>query len=72
MDETGYTWAKKIQLHYIDGKYAHRLVNTGEMDMKVRACWSTLAGYDYQIIEIENLDIVFLKQIKELNLLKDR
>lgn len=40
--------------------------------MKVRACWSTLAGYDYQIIEIENLDIVFLKQIKELNLLKDR
>jgi glucose-6-phosphate isomerase len=38
-------------IHYIDGKYAHRLINTGSTDFKVGACWSKLAGHDYKAIE---------------------
>lgn len=39
-------------VHYINGKYAHRLINTSkDKVLKVGACWSGLAGYDYQSIE---------------------
>lgn len=54
MDENGYTWAEKIfegSLHYIDGHVAHRLINIGDTDLKVGACWSTSAGHDYKRIE---------------------
>jgi len=54
MDEEGNTWAEKVfkgSLHHIDGHLAHRLVNTGDEDFKVGACWPTSAGHDYQAIE---------------------
>ncbi len=54
MDEKGNTWAEKVyegSLHHIDGKTAHRLVNTGDRDLKVGACWPTSAGHDYQAIQ---------------------
>src|SRR5690554_6730679 len=39
-------------VHHIDGKYAHRLVNTSQDKvLKVGACWNALAGYDYGSIE---------------------
>lgn len=39
-------------VHHIDGKYAHRLINTSrDKVLKVGACWSPLAGYDYRSIE---------------------
>ena len=53
MDETGYTWAEKVfegSLHHIEGTVAHRLVNTGDVDLKVGACWPTAAGHDYAAI----------------------
>lgn len=57
MDESGQTWAEKIyegSLHYIDGHVAHRLINIGDTDLKVGACWPTSAGHDYtRIIEHE-------------------
>ena len=54
MDETGYTFAEKVypgSLHYIDGKYAHRLINTSNEDFKVGACWNVVGGYDYASTE---------------------
>ena len=38
-------------IHYISGKYAHRLVNIGDCDLKVYATWSPKAGHDYKKTE---------------------
>jgi glucose-6-phosphate isomerase len=54
MNDIGEMWAEKVMpgsLHYIDGRYAHRLVNTGDTELKVGACWPTTAGHDYAAIE---------------------
>lgn len=54
MDESGGTWAEQVEagsLHYIGGHIAHRLVNTGEDDLVVGACWPSDAGHDYGSIE---------------------
>lgn len=66
MDESGYTWAEKVfegSLHHIDGHVAHRLVNIGEIDLKVGACWPTSAGHDYVAIE----EKAFGYRIKKIN-----
>lgn len=41
----------KGSIHYIHGNYAHRLINTGDVDFKVGACWRAAAGHDYGSIE---------------------
>lgn len=54
MDENNNTWAEKMMpgsLHQINGNLAHRLINTGNISMKVIASWSTKAGHDYQRVE---------------------
>lgn len=54
MDQQGKTWAEKVckgSLHHIDGAYAHRLLNIGNVPLKVGACWPTVAGHDYETIE---------------------
>ena len=54
MDEKEHTWAEQVEpgsLHYIGGHIAHRLVNTGEKDLVVGACWPSDAGHDYGSIE---------------------
>lgn len=46
----GKTCVEEVQpnsLHYIPGKVAHRLVNTGHEVMSVGACWLTEAGHNY-------------------------
>ena len=51
MDRDGRTWAEKVRqgsLHYIEGNWAHRLVNTGDETLKVGACWPAAAGHDYR------------------------
>ncbi len=43
------TWAEKVypgSLHYIGGETAHRLVNTGNQNLIVGACWSSDAGHN--------------------------
>lgn len=53
MDEEGHTWAEKMfpgSLHYIDGKYAHRCVNTGDEDLYFNSCWPASAGHDYEAV----------------------
>lgn len=54
MDEQGKTWAEQVEpgtVHYIQGRLAHRLVNTGDDVFKVAACWPEAAGHDYERIE---------------------
>lgn len=38
-------------LHHIDGRCAHRLVNTGDEPLVVAACWGCDAGHDYTAME---------------------
>lgn len=54
MDEDGTAWCEEMapgSLHHIPGTLAHRLVNTGDEDLKVAACWPTTAGHDYARVE---------------------
>ena len=53
MDENRHTWSERMDpgsLHYIDGRNAHRAVNTGDAPLIFWACWPTDAGYDYATI----------------------
>ena len=54
MDEDGNCFGETIEvgsIHYISGKLAHRLINTGNSELRVGACWSLQAGYDYERVE---------------------
>lgn len=37
-------------IHYINGKYAHRCINTGLETLVFKAVWSPAAGYDYDTV----------------------
>lgn len=75
MDKNGNEQIEKVtkgSVHYIDGKYAHRLVNTGDTDLKVQAVWSPCAGHDYKSIENKGFKHRIFKnngkiEIKEVN-----
>ena len=56
MDESGRCWMERLtpgSLHYIPGRVAHRLANTGEVPLRVGACWPSDAGHDYGTIAQE-------------------
>lgn len=40
-------------LHYIPGRVAHRMVNTGDEILSFGACWPSDAGHDYETIRRE-------------------
>lgn len=53
MDEQGKCWFEPMKagtLHYIPGFVAHRLANTGDVPLRVGACWPADAGHDYASI----------------------
>ena len=53
MDENRQTWGEEMSpgsLHYIDGRHAHRVANTGDEPLIFWACWPSDAGYDYAAI----------------------
>jgi len=50
MDRDRITWGEEVypgSLHYIGSHIAHRLANTGELNLVVGACWPSDAGHDY-------------------------
>lgn len=60
MDENGVCRAEEVtagSLHYIPGRVAHRLINTGEDDLVVGACWPSDAGHDYGSIETKGFPV---------------
>ena len=66
MDEKGECFGEEVfpgSLHYIDGRYAHRLINTStDEDLKVGACWPVTAGHDYAATEKQPFTVrVFLE-----------
>jgi len=48
-------FAQKVypgSIHYINGKYAHRLINTDPNEvLAVAACWNVVAGHNYATID---------------------
>ncbi len=56
MDERRMVRAEKMEpgsLHYIPGRTAHRVANTGDQELVFNACWPSDAGHDYEAIERE-------------------
>lgn len=54
MEEGGPTIAETMSpgsVHYIPGRHAHRVANTGDEPLIFIACWPSDAGYDYNTIE---------------------
>ncbi|MGM9961971.1 MAG: glucose-6-phosphate isomerase family protein [Holdemanella porci] len=54
MDEQGNCWSEEMKvgsLHHISGHHAHRLINTGNEDLKVICVWNSNAGHDYARVE---------------------
>lgn len=65
MDESGKTWAENVypgSLHHIPGVLAHRLINTGDVPMKVGACWPAAAGHNYMAIEEKEFGFRVMKR----------
>jgi glucose-6-phosphate isomerase len=55
MDQARNTWAERMfpgSLHFIPGKVAHRVANTGNTPLIFGACWPSDAGHNYE--EISN------------------
>ena len=57
-------------LQYIDGRYAHRLINTGEEIFKVSACWADASGHDYETIEKKGFPVRVFKHDGKLEWVK--
>lgn len=66
MNDRGECFAEEVfrhSVHYIKGEYAHRLINTGNQELKVAACWNLKAGHDYEEIEKHPFSVrVFKRQ----------
>ncbi|MBZ9685465.1 glucose-6-phosphate isomerase [Clostridium estertheticum] len=74
MNIAGEMWAEKIlpgSLHYIDGNLAHRLVNIGDSQLKVGACWPSSAGHNYEDVEKKEFPERIYKESGEI-VFKDR
>lgn len=66
MDERRIVKAEKMvpgSLHYIPGRTAHRVVNTGSEELVFNACWPSDAGHDYETIDREG----FAARLMEIN-----
>ena len=53
MDRDGKTWTEPMSpgsVHDIDGRYAHRVVNTGEVPLIFLVTWMSDCGHDYESI----------------------
>jgi glucose-6-phosphate isomerase len=53
MDESGQTRLEAMlpgSLHYIPGRVAHRVANTGKNELTFIGCWPSDAGHDYDVI----------------------
>ena len=69
MDEDYHCHAEKVKcgsVHYIDGHLAHRLVNTGNSELKVQCMWPSNAGHDYKRVEEHPFTVRVFKENGEL------
>jgi glucose-6-phosphate isomerase len=69
MERGGRTWAEEMgpgRLLYIDGRHAHRVVNTGNVPLVFWACWPSDAGYDYGTIARDGFGLRVLQRNGEV------
>lgn len=75
MDENNHCFAEKMEcgsVHHIDGKLAHRLVNTGDEELRVGACWPTTAGHDYARIENNPFKVrIYKEENNKITMIKE-
>lgn len=74
MDESGTTWGEKVypgSVHYINGRYAHRLVNTGTEKFSVACVWGARAGHDYEAVEQKEFAVRIYRKENRV-IIKDR
>lgn len=74
MDEERKCYTEKMtqgSLHYIKGRIAHRIINTGNKILAVGACWPSDAGHDYNSIEKEGFPVRVLCIDGEPTLMKE-
>lgn len=65
MDEARNTWAEKMfpgSLHFIPGRIAHRVANTGNVPLIFGACWPSDAGHNYEEIESSGFSARLIKE----------
>ena len=58
-------------LHYIAGKTAHRVVNTGDTPLRFMACWPSDAGHDYAAIGENGLGVRVMENDGKPSVLRD-
>jgi len=58
-------------LQYIDGRWAHRLINSGDTMFKVAACWPAKAGNDYSLIEEKGFPVRCFKKDGQISWVKN-
>jgi len=59
-DDSGRTSYQEMSpgsLHYVAGRVAHRMVNTGDIPLRAVACWPSDAGHDYATIAEQGLGL---------------
>ena len=57
-------------LHWIDGKYAHRMVNVGDTQLAVIACYPTKASQNYAAIEQKGFPVRLFKENGEVKIVE--
>ena len=72
MDHEGHTWCETVEpgsVHHIRGDLAHRLINTGEVPLKVRAVWPPCAGHNYDAVAAQPFGYRVMKQKGEIEVI---
>lgn len=74
MERSGRTWAEEMtagMVHSIDGRHAHRVVNTGQEPLVFWASWPGDAGYDYASIAEKGFGLRVMERDGELALIEN-
>lgn len=74
-DEKGETFAQEVKrntVHFIDGRWAHRLINTGDSELRVGAFWNANEKQDYQKVENDPFGFRVFKKKGTLKIEKEQ
>lgn len=65
MDEERRGWTEPMRAgstHYVPGRIAHRVVNTGNVPITFLACWPSDAGHDYAAIDAQGFSLRVMRR----------
>ncbi len=58
--------------HYIAGRVAHRVVNTGDVPLTFLACWPSDAGHDYAAIDEQGFSLRVMRRNGRVEVIAQR